>query len=54
MGEPGRLCVGDRAGSARFGLCSPRKPICRTDVGGDGSGGCSSAAAGQLHHSITL
>ena len=32
----------------------PRKPICRTDVGGDGSGGCFSAAAGQLHHSITL
>ena len=31
-----------------------RKPICRTDVGGDGSGGCFSAAAGQLHHSITL
>ena len=30
------------------------KPICRTDVGGDGSGGCFSAAAGQLHHSITL
>ena len=37
------------------GLCFfPRKPICRTDVGGDGSGGCFSAAAGQLHHSITL
>ena len=26
-GEPGRLCVGDRAGSARFVLFSPRKPI---------------------------
>ena len=50
----GRLCVGDRAGSARFVLFFPRKPICRTDVGGDGSGGCFSAAAGQLHHSITL
>ena len=38
------------------GLCFffPRKPICRTDVGGDGSGGCFSAAASQLHHSITL
>ena len=46
--------VGDRAGSARFVLFSPRKPVCRTDVGGDGSGGCFSAAAGQPHHSITL
>ena len=54
MGEPGRLCVEDRAGSARFVLFFHRKPICRTDVGGDGSGGCFSAAAGQLHHSITL
>ena len=54
MGEPGRLCVGDRAGSARFVLFFPRKPICCTDVGGDGSGGCFSAAAGQPHHSITL
>ena len=31
-----------------------RKPICCTDVDGDGSGGCFSAAAGQPHHSITL
>ena len=53
MGEPGRLCVGDRAGSARIVLFS-RKPICSTDVDGDGSGGCFSAAAGQPHHSITL
>ena len=51
MGEPGHLCVGDRAGSARFVLFSP---ICCTDVGGDGSGGCFSAVAGQPHHSITL
>ena len=47
----GRLCVGDRAGSARLVLF---KHICRTDVGGDGSGGFFSAAAGQPHHSITL
>ena len=32
----------------------PRKPICCTDVCGDGSGGCFSAAAGQPHHNITL
>ena len=44
---PRRLCVGDRAGSARFVL------LLYTDVGGDGSGGCFSAAAGQPHHSIT-
>ena len=45
-GRSGRFCQ----------VCAffPRKPICRTDVGGDGSGGCFSAAAGQLHHSITL
>ena len=54
MGEPGCLCVGDRAGSARLVLFFPRKLICCTDVGGDGSGGCFSAAAGQPHHSITL
>ena len=29
-------------------------PYVVTDVGGDGSGGCFSAAAGQPHHSITL
>ena len=45
-GRSGRFC--------RFVLFFHRKPICRTDVGGDGSGGCFSAAAGQLHHSITL
>ena len=35
MGEPGRLCVGDGAGSARIVLF-PRKPIllCCTDVDG--------------------
>ena len=56
----------DGGGGARASVCGrsgrfcqvcaffPRKPICRTDVGGDGSGGCFSAAAGQLHHSITL
>ena len=53
MGEPGRLRVGDRAGSARF-VFFRRKPICCTDVGGDGSGVCFSASAGQPHHSITL
>ena len=59
--------VSDRIdGGARASVCGrwcmfcqvcaffPRKPICRTYVGGDGSGGCFSAAAGQLHHSITL
>ena len=53
MGEPGRLCVGDRAGSARLMHIS-RQPICFTDVGGDGSGGYFIAAAGQPHHIITL
>ena len=54
-GSPG-VCVWE-IGQVLPGLCFfffPRKPICRTDVGGDGSGGCFSAAAGQLHHSITL
>ena len=52
MGEPGRLCVGDRAGSARFERFSQH--ICCTDVGGDGSGGYFSTAAGRPHHIITL
>ena len=52
-GEPIRLCVGDRAGSARFVLFSSETHLLYTDVGGDGSGGCFSAAAGQPHHSIT-
>ena len=53
-GSPG-VCVWE-IGQVLPGLCFffHRKPICRTDVGGDGSGGCFSAAAGQLHHSITL
>ena len=51
-GSPG-VCVWE------IGFCQvcaffPRKPICRTDVGGNGSDGCFSAAAGQLHYSITL
>ena len=49
MGKPGRLCVGDRAGSARLVHFS-QQPICCTDVGGDGSGGYFSAA----HHIITV
>ena len=37
------------------GLCFfSQQPICCTDVGGDGLGGCFSAAAGQPHHSITF
>ena len=52
-GARASVCVGDRAGSARFVRFS-RKSICCTDAGGDGSGGCFSAAAGQPHHSITL
>ena len=51
MGEPGRLCVGDRAGLP--GLCVSRQH-CSTDVGGDGSGGYFSAAAGRLRHTVTL
>ena len=52
-GSPG-VCVWE-IGQVLSGLCFfPRKPICRTDVGEDGSDGCFSAAAGQLHHSITL
>ena len=42
MGEPGRLCVGDRAGLP--GCAFSRQHICCTDVGGDGSGGYFSAA----------
>ena len=60
MGEPGRLCVGARAfvcgrsgGSARLVRFS-RQHICCTDVGGDGSGGYFSAAAGRLRHIVTL
>ena len=57
MGEPGRLCVGDRAGLP--GLCVflvrfSRQHICCTDVGGDGSGGYFSAAAGRLRHIVSL
>ena len=37
MGEPGRLCVGDREGSARLVRFS-RHHICCTDVGEDWSG----------------
>ena len=48
-----RLCVGDGVGSARLVPFSPQ-PIFCTDVGGDESGGCFSAATGQPHHSITL
>ena len=53
-GSPG-VCVRE-FGQGLPGLCffSSRKPICCTDVDGDGSGGCFSAAAGQPHHSITL
>ena len=59
--------VSDRIdGGARASVCGrsgrvcqacaffSRKPICCTDVDGDRSGGCFSAAAGQPHHSITL
>ena len=60
--------VSDRIdGGARASVCGRSGRFCRfvlfflgnpsvvyTDVGGDGSGGCFSAAAGQLHHSITL
>ena len=45
--------MGYRAGSTRFVLFPLGNPSV-ADVGGDGSGGCFSAAAGQLHHSITL
>ena len=40
-------------GSARLVRFS-RQHICCTDVGGDGSGGYFSAAAGRPHHIITL
>ena len=52
MGEPGRLC-GRSGGSARLVRFS-RQHICCTDVGGDGSGGYFSAAAGRLRHIVTL
>ena len=53
MGRPGRLCVGDRAVSGRL-VFFPRQHTSCTDVGGDGSGGYFSAAAGQPNHTITL
>ena len=40
-------------GSARLVRFS-RQHICCTDVGGDGSGGYFSAAAGRLRHIVTL
>ena len=53
MGEPGRLCVGDRAGLP--GLCVfLGNTICCIDLGGNGSGGYFTAAAGRLRHIITL
>ena len=52
-GSPG-VCVWE-IGQGLSGLCIfSGQPICCTDVGGDGSGGCSSASAGQPRHSITL
>ena len=51
--EPGRLCVGDRAGLPGLGVFS-RQHICCTDVGGDRSGGYFSAAASRLRHIIIL
>ena len=52
-GEPGRLCVGDPAGSARLVHFS-RQHICCTDMGGDGSGGYFSTAAGRPHHNYYI
>ena len=49
MGEPGRLCVGDRAWSARLVLF-----LSATHLLYRRGGGCFRAAAGQPHHSITL
>ena len=58
-GSPG-VCVWE-IGQVLSGLCffplgnpSVVVILCCTDMGGDGSGGCFSAAAGQPHHSITL
>ena len=52
-GSPG-VCVWE-IGQVLPGLWFfPRKPICCTYVGWDGSGVCFSASAGQPHHSITL
>ena len=53
MVEPGLIRVGDGAGSARLVIFS-RQPIYCTDMGGDESGGCFSAATGQPHHCIIL
>ena len=53
MGEPGRFVCGRSGGSARLVRFS-RQHICCTDVGGDESGGYFSAAAGRLHHIVTL
>ena len=52
--SPG-VCVWE-IGQVLPGLCffSSETHLLYTDVGGDGSGGCFSAAAGQPHHSITL
>ena len=54
MGEPGRLCVGYRAGGSARLVRFSRQHICCTDVGGDGSGGYFSADAGRPRNIITL
>ena len=54
-GEPrASVCGGMGRGLSGCAFFLGNPCICCTDVGGDRSGGCSSAAAGQPHHSITL
>ena len=50
MGEPGRLCVCGRSGGSARLVHFSRQPICCTGVGGDGSGGYVSVAAGRPPH----
>ena len=52
-GARSSVCGRSRTGSARLVHFS-RQPLCCKDVGGDGSGGYFSTAAGRPHHIITL
>ena len=49
-----RASVSGRSGGSARLVPFSRQPICCINVGGDGSGGYFSAAAGRPHHIITL
>ena len=49
-----RASVCGRSGRFCQACAFSRPPVCCTDVGGDESGGCFSAAAGQPHYKFKL